>query len=953
MKRNTRLQHTALVLALAAAYPIVSHGAAGTAQFAAGDVTYKRGNAAPAALTKGTTLESGDAITTGARGIAQVKFSDGGYVAIQPNSQFDITRYADSGNAQQDSFLVNLARGGMRAITGLIGKRNTANYKVTTNTATVGIRGSSFTLAYGPNGEVIVTTEQDGIEVCTTAGCTGLTAGESAIVTSPNSEPSRTNATTTMPLVPYRQDPQVAGNQANPDGTAAIIAARLTGSYDMAFAWSGNYGEGGITSGLERSGQLHFGVNGAPSKYVETYGEGSYSEEGFFARDDAVTVFTTRGALASSDLMVLGLWSGAEEGYRTTYEGGSYSSVYDTYSPLAFVAGQVTPEANISSLNMVATYSLSAATPVITGAGTAGTLNSANLSVDFFSGTNRGQLDMNLTMPTGPGTSTNVSMYGTVSGEGSYFSGEVGTSYGGPSLLALSVSGGANVRGFFGGQNAQWAGLSYNGGLSFYDGEGSYYYDFGGAAILGRDSATPLTGPLGVIGIGSDGGYTDWIGNDWTFVSSTGGAINYMASYNETGRAVGPAVEVGSLTAGGQKVSLTHWADSLWQSGEGSYSYSLQDVVFVAGVPTSNSTISSMNGMSATYSLTGGVKSSAFASQGGGPLGTLDSATLSVMFNGSSNTGVLDMAFSLTGSYGGASSTSISVSGGGNYFYGTGALSGSGGGTLGADGVFYGPSAEFVGLIYESWDRGNGENFHGGAILTQTAMPVVPEAGSYSNLSSFMAFTNYQPGVSDAATTGTHVFNNSHLSTIADGEGTSIAANTLNGEFGHTGSGAAGDFIGWGKWESADVRYNGSSASGVSNVHYIVGQATPGSYFTAPERNGVTATYTAVGGTTPTASNGGTGSLQTQLSELTVAFSATPTVSATVNTLFGSSTYVNNTINDMPITGGSFGGANAAGTMNGLFAGPNAERAGLVYTINGGSYGTVTGAVGFNRNGAQ
>ena len=123
MKHRFQLKNAVLLGALAAVYPLTSFSAAGVAQFAAGEVNVRRG-AAVVTVTKGRDLESGDSISTGPNGRIQIRFTDGGIVALQPNSQFDITRYVDANDGKQDSFLVNFARGSMRAVTGLIGKRN-------------------------------------------------------------------------------------------------------------------------------------------------------------------------------------------------------------------------------------------------------------------------------------------------------------------------------------------------------------------------------------------------------------------------------------------------------------------------------------------------------------------------------------------------------------------------------------------------------------------------------------------------------------------------------------------------------------------------------------------------------------------------------------------------------------------------------------------------------------
>ena len=214
MQHPFKLKNAALLMALAAVYPLTVYSAAGVAQFTTGDVNVRRGNAA-VPLTKGLPIESGDSIVTGGAGQAQIRFTDGGLVSLSPNSQFNISNYADTNDGDKDSFAVNLLRGGMRAITGLIGKRNRENYKVTTNTATIGIRGSAFSANYNTDGSLNVAGEQDTIQVCTQAGCIDLTVGEIVRVTSADSIPNRTNLRTNLP--PLAILPQTGALQNQPD----------------------------------------------------------------------------------------------------------------------------------------------------------------------------------------------------------------------------------------------------------------------------------------------------------------------------------------------------------------------------------------------------------------------------------------------------------------------------------------------------------------------------------------------------------------------------------------------------------------------------------------------------------------------------------------------------------------------------------------------------------------
>lgn len=218
---NPRHCFACLCLMLGSVLPLPALAAAGQLQFAAGDVQMRRGDML-AAIARGALLDSGDTVLTGATGRAQIRFTDGGLVALYPDSQFTVTRYVDSGDPAQDSFAVGLLRGGMRAVTGLIGKRSPANYKLTTPTAVVGIRGSAFRAFFNEQGLLEVGSEADEIEVCTQAGCVGLRVGESVLVLSPERLPVYTNTHALLPL-PEPGWPYGAGEQLRSDGSSAAV----------------------------------------------------------------------------------------------------------------------------------------------------------------------------------------------------------------------------------------------------------------------------------------------------------------------------------------------------------------------------------------------------------------------------------------------------------------------------------------------------------------------------------------------------------------------------------------------------------------------------------------------------------------------------------------------------------------------------------------------------------
>ncbi|HYW55588.1 MAG TPA: FecR family protein [Polaromonas sp.] len=130
---------TLLSLSAAQAQP------AGRVLALAGDATLSRaGQQLP--LRAGAMVESGDVLAVGERSALQVRFTDESVVALRANSQFRIEDYRFDNNAEQDRSVMGLLKGGMRTITGLIGKANQKNYMVRTATSTIGIRGTHFTV---------------------------------------------------------------------------------------------------------------------------------------------------------------------------------------------------------------------------------------------------------------------------------------------------------------------------------------------------------------------------------------------------------------------------------------------------------------------------------------------------------------------------------------------------------------------------------------------------------------------------------------------------------------------------------------------------------------------------------------------------------------------------------------------------------------------------------------
>ena len=101
------------------------------------------------ALTRGTSIQSGDTIITGIASNAQVRMSDGAIIALRAQTEFKIDEYKYNGKQDgSEKASLSLVKGGVRAVTGAIGQQNKDNLQVNAVVATVGIRGTGFNINY-------------------------------------------------------------------------------------------------------------------------------------------------------------------------------------------------------------------------------------------------------------------------------------------------------------------------------------------------------------------------------------------------------------------------------------------------------------------------------------------------------------------------------------------------------------------------------------------------------------------------------------------------------------------------------------------------------------------------------------------------------------------------------------------------------------------------------------
>ncbi len=141
------------LLLLCCLWPALLYAAAGKLDSFEGEVKIASKTGDKAVKT-GLEVDEGDVVRTGANAWALFEMSDGATITVRPSTELRITtyRYAPDAAASQNSSVLDLAKGALRVVTGLIGQNNRAGYAVKTPTATIGIRGTDHEPAYYETG---------------------------------------------------------------------------------------------------------------------------------------------------------------------------------------------------------------------------------------------------------------------------------------------------------------------------------------------------------------------------------------------------------------------------------------------------------------------------------------------------------------------------------------------------------------------------------------------------------------------------------------------------------------------------------------------------------------------------------------------------------------------------------------------------------------------------------
>lgn len=431
-KNRFKLTRQAMLLAtISAAFPVTAYCAAGRVDFAIGKVESVAANGSRRPLAKGADIDAGETISTANGARAQVRFADGGFISLQPNTQFrvDEFNYKNKTDGEEKGFF-SLLKGGFRAITGAIGHVNKNTYRVKTPAATLGIRGTGYNMALRDDG-LFVNVGEGAISLSNKAGLLVVTAGGAAFVANFNTAPVPTNVQPQTPPAGLQEPTFSVADNRDSSGNLDIVPGLASGpGYALAYAYTA----------------------AGPSVYAEvltdvtaTFGNASQ----LLVYDWVNVDFTPQtGALggaavafsATDGIIGWGRWVGDTAGSFPLTNG-----VFD------YVTGIPTA---VMPTTGTATYSLMGYTsPTATDNSTGYAVN-GSLAVDF-AGTSA-QVGVNMTVANVT-ASYGISGFATI-GSGATFTGSFLNYDLGDCTQGCNTS----INGFFAGTNASRAGLSYS-----------------------------------------------------------------------------------------------------------------------------------------------------------------------------------------------------------------------------------------------------------------------------------------------------------------------------------------------------------------------------------------------------------------------------------------------------------------------------------------------------------
>lgn len=964
---------------------------AGRVNFVTGGVTVTPASGGSRVLQRGDLINGGDRISTNT-GRVQIRFTDGGFVSLQPGTVFRVDEYLYANRKPEEtSVFFNLVQGGMRTVTGLIGKVNKQSYKVRTPVATIGIRGTEYLAQMNEDG-LRVSVGAGFVVTENNAGSVVAGPGQNLHVPGPDSQPELSEEAPLLQAAGVEGDAQQVAEENSQDNTARrdVRAGDLEPTYvTTATAYRQIVTPpGNLISSVSTGNVTTFDSEGLLSVTSPvSHPGGAFSAPIMAVTEGGGTVTVDDALFKRGSLKVVNNHSegGIRWGEFTDGESevNSLFSYQGSIGVLALGADEFLPYLTGTPLTSgyttgTATYALQGGT-ARSGSGVEGTLDKFDLTYNF--GSNLVDVVLKATLGSTTYTASGDGLSTYPYPNGVFQLGGLSTSSTDPIICSAGCT--TDINAFFSGvQNAQiGAGYAITSSTTHVS----------GVAALGRTGytappVTPPGTPYQIASVTHDAATGESLVNVVTGAFATldneGGLLTVQGASGSTlfDKGSWGISNPGHHTQGDSEM---HWGEFMDGTSAVDQNIFLSGPAVLAGnafVPWIVGTplTSGYTSGSATYSLAGGT------ARGYGT-GTLHTFNLTYNFG----THLANVLLEATVYINDTTQSTYTASGHNiatnldsqgtfmlpnleTYSIDTGDVCYNSGCLTNIKAFFSGSHNTQVGASYAILNPSGNEIAAGVAALGQTGYD--PSGGT--NAVAFVygdGINGFSGGFSaDYATGDTLALTMDNDGALLSAIGTAPYAilDRSNASTAVAGSVGADGSLNWGRW------YTGTSAvvglgegslpleggSAPKDLHYIAGNITNPDVFgtyNSTYNGTATATYSYAGGTTATGSDGRTGTLD---GTLQVAFTAIPTLSAdlaltmndatTTTYAFGGSgiaiTDSRFADNGLACTGGVNG---CAAGITGFFSGSQAEQVGLGYSVYDiGLNHSASGAAAFNRS---
>lgn len=145
LRKHTAIKALAFAVLLGAASLGWAAQVAGRVTNLSGPLIAKKADGKVKVLAVKSEVEEGDTLVSEKNTYAQIRFVDNSEITLRPGTTFTVESFAyEEGKPDGDKATFNLVKGGLRSVTGLLGKRNKEKFAMKTQGATIGIRGTTF-----------------------------------------------------------------------------------------------------------------------------------------------------------------------------------------------------------------------------------------------------------------------------------------------------------------------------------------------------------------------------------------------------------------------------------------------------------------------------------------------------------------------------------------------------------------------------------------------------------------------------------------------------------------------------------------------------------------------------------------------------------------------------------------------------------------------------------------